>query len=32
VILRYLNDDEWYDVHPSVAGLDELRAPADSQG
>lgn len=27
VILRYLNDDEWFDVHPSVAGLEELRAP-----
>jgi hypothetical protein len=32
VILRYLNDDEWFDVHPSVAGLDELRAPGAGQG
>ncbi|HET9623144.1 MAG TPA: hypothetical protein VFP84_17345 [Kofleriaceae bacterium] len=31
VILRYLNDDEWFDVHPSVAGLDELRMPAAGQ-
>ncbi|MFT3768701.1 MAG: hypothetical protein QM820_24915 [Minicystis sp.] len=24
VILRYLNDEEWLDVHPSVAGMKEL--------
>jgi hypothetical protein len=27
VILRYVNDDEWFDVHPAVAGMEELRAP-----
>lgn len=29
VILRYLNDDEWMDVHPSVAGMKELAAPPE---
>ncbi len=24
VILRYLNDEEWMDVHPAVAGMKEL--------
>ena len=24
VILSYLNDDEWVDVHPAVAGMAEL--------
>ncbi|WP_437681564.1 hypothetical protein [Sorangium sp. So ce131] len=28
VILRYLNDDEWVDLHPSVAGMQELAGPA----
>lgn len=28
VILRYLNDDEWVDLHPSVAGMKELAAPS----
>jgi hypothetical protein len=33
VILRYLNDDEWFDVHPSVAGMEELQAaPASGSG
>ncbi|MGK4005410.1 hypothetical protein WMF31_22470 [Sorangium sp. So ce1036] len=27
VILRYLNDDEWVDVHPAVAGMQELAGP-----
>ncbi|AGP36380.1 hypothetical protein [Sorangium cellulosum] len=27
VILRYLNDDEWVDLHPSVAGMQELAGP-----
>ncbi len=26
VILRYLNDEEWMDVHPAVAGMKELEA------
>ncbi|HEX2689493.1 MAG TPA: hypothetical protein VHN14_22885 [Kofleriaceae bacterium] len=30
VILRYLNDDEWFDVHPSVAGMEELRAAPEA--
>ncbi len=29
VILRYLNDEEWMDVHPSVAGMKELAAPPE---
>ncbi|KYG05009.1 hypothetical protein BE21_43440 [Sorangium cellulosum] len=28
VILRYLNDEEWVDVHPSVAGMRELADPS----
>jgi hypothetical protein len=32
VILRYLNDDEWFDVHPSIAGMDELRTPVIGEG
>jgi hypothetical protein len=32
VILRYLNDDEWVDVHPSVAGMQELAGPASEKG
>ncbi len=32
VILRYLNDDEWVDVHPSVAGMRELSEPASRKG
>lgn len=28
VILRYLNDDEWVDLHPSVAGMQELAGPS----
>jgi hypothetical protein len=32
VILRYLNDDEWVDVHPSVAELPELAAPPPESG
>jgi hypothetical protein len=38
VILRYLNDEEWMDVHPAVAGMKELadvdldaRAPASTK-
>lgn len=31
VILRYLNDDEWVDVHPSVAGMQELAGPPSSK-
>jgi hypothetical protein len=32
VILRYLNDEEWMDVHPSVAGMKELgEAEAESR-
>ncbi|MBK6515154.1 MAG: hypothetical protein IPM79_19690 [Polyangiaceae bacterium] len=30
VILRYLNADEWFDVHPSVAGMKELETPPTS--
>ncbi|WP_437282047.1 hypothetical protein WME90_16240 [Sorangium sp. So ce375] len=28
VILRYLNDEEWVDVHPSVDGMRELAEPS----
>ncbi|WP_437282049.1 hypothetical protein WME90_16250 [Sorangium sp. So ce375] len=28
IILRYLNDEEWVDVHPSVAGMRELADPS----
>ncbi len=32
VILRYLNDEEWMDVHPAVAGMKELAgAELDAQ-
>ncbi len=32
VILRYLNDEEWMEVHPSVAGMKELaEAEAESR-
>jgi hypothetical protein len=27
LIIRYLNDDEWFDVHPAIAGLPELAEP-----
>ena len=30
VIMRYLNDTEWVDVHPSIAGLPELAEPVPS--